>query len=81
MNKAGTSREQADAAVAGAEIHEFPSARGCTCVGSAAQYAIALTVGQVARKLGGTDSEIDKLSQAVVDALAEGALDTDDIKR
>src|SRR6185503_12442763 len=87
--RAGTSREAADAAVAKLAIHELPSARGCTYVVPAADYALALTVGQgfsdesemkVARKLGVTDKEIDKLSDAIVKALAKGTAAPEEIR-
>src|SRR5690349_6812539 len=44
--RAGTSRADADAAVAALEIHELPSARGCTYVLPARDYALGLTVGR-----------------------------------
>ena len=50
--RAGTSREAADAAVAALEIHELPSARGCTYVVPASDFALALTVGQSPRPAG-----------------------------
>lgn len=77
--RAGTSREAIDAAVANLEIYELPSARGCTHVVPAADYALALKVGQPAAEvpirtakkyLGVTDQELDTLYGAVVDALA-----------
>src|ERR1700674_1246961 len=73
FSRSGISREAADAAVAGLEIHELPSARGCTYVLPARDFALGLKVGQglgkqsdmkVARKLGVTDREIDKLCGA-----------------
>jgi len=76
--RAGTSREVADAAVAAVAIHELPSARSCTYVVPAADYAVALRAGQgrgevaeidLARKhCGVTGDEIDGLSAAVVDS-------------
>ena len=82
------SRDGVDSALAQAEIHELPSARNCTHVVAAADYALALKAGEafagnemkVARKLGVTDAEIDKLAVAVVDALAQGPLDPDGLK-
>src|SRR5437868_1732615 len=64
--RSGVSRSVMDAAAAAAEIHELPSARGCTYVVPSSDFAIALKVGQdfgrgelnVARKLGVTDQEI-----------------------
>jgi hypothetical protein len=82
------SRGAVDAALAKAEIHELPAARNCTYVVDASDFALALKCGQpfaggemkVARKLGVTDAEIDKLSAAVVDALGKGPLDPDGLK-
>src|SRR6185295_18829081 len=42
----GIGREAADAAVAALEIHELPSARGCTYVVPKVDFALALKVGQ-----------------------------------
>jgi winged helix DNA-binding protein len=87
-SRAGTSGEEAHNAVAKLKIHELPSARGCTYVVPASDFALALKVGQdfntastkTAYKLGVTDKEIDKLCAAVVDALAVGPLDPDKIR-
>jgi len=87
--RAGTSRETVDNAVAALEIYELPSARGCTYVLPASDFALGLTVGQAfegaerktALKLGATGAEIDKLSGAVVKALAKGPLDTDELRQ
>src|SRR5689334_2902005 len=70
--RAGTSREAADAAAAALEIHELPSARGCTYVLPAKDFALGLKVGEafaggemkVATKLGVTEKEIAKLCDA-----------------
>jgi hypothetical protein len=86
--RAGTSREKADHAVANLEIHELPAARSCTYVVPSADFALALKAGQsfntndlrVAYKLGVTDKEIAKLSDAVLNALAAGPLDPDEIR-
>jgi len=86
--RAGTSREAADAAVQELEIHELPSARACTYVLPAADFALGLAVGRshagaemkVAAKLGVTEKEIDKLCEAVLKALAEKALDPNEIR-
>lgn len=69
-----------DAAVEALEIHELPAARGCTYVVPAEAFALALSIGtggpeaemKIARKLGVTDAEIDRLCQAVLDALGDG---------
>lgn len=76
-SRAGISREAADKAVANLKIHELPSARGCTYVIPASDFALALKVGQAfaeapmktARRLGVTDKEVDRLCEAVVNAL------------
>lgn len=81
--RAGLRRTQVDAALANLEIHELPSARGCTYVIPAADFPLALAAGQpfaedelkVARKLGVTDAEIARLRAAVLKALAAGPLD------
>ncbi len=86
--RGGTSREAVDAAVANLEIHELPSARGCTYVVPASDFAFALKAGQLftggemktAYKLGVTDQEVDKLSNAVLKALAKGPLDPEEIR-
>jgi len=86
--RAGTSREAADAAVAKLEIHELPSARGCTYVLPSDDFALALKAGEsftandmkVAYKLGVTGKEIDKLCDAVLKALAKGALEPNEIR-
>jgi hypothetical protein len=86
--RAGTSREAADRAVAGLEIHELPAARGCTYVVPAADFALALRVGEafgdaemkVAAKLGVTEKEVAKLCEAVVKALEQAALGPDEIR-
>lgn len=88
FSRAGIAREQADAAVARLEIHELPSARGCTYVVSASDFALALKVAhdfrggemKTAAKLGVTEKEIDKLCDAVLKALAKGPLDPDGIR-
>jgi hypothetical protein len=88
--RAGVSREQVDLDIRNEEIHELPSARGCTYVVPRQDYALALTVGQgfsdesamaTARKfLGVTDQEIDRLMTRVEEALSQGPLDPRQIK-
>jgi hypothetical protein len=86
--RALTSREAADASLANIEIHELPAARGCTYIVPESDYAIALLAGQsfrgaemnVARKLGVTDAEIDKLCAAVIKALAKSVLEPDELR-
>ncbi len=86
--RGGFSRALIDSAVAKLEIHELPSARGCTYVLPACDYALGLRAGQafsggdmkVALKLGVTSTEIYKLCTAVVDALAKGPLAPDALR-
>jgi hypothetical protein len=86
--RGGIGREAADAAVARSEIHELPTARGCTYVLPAADYAVGLKVGEdfgdapmkTAAKLGVTESEIDQLCAAIVGALGREPLDPDAIR-
>jgi hypothetical protein len=86
--RAGVSREAVDASVAKLEIHELPSARGCTYVLPASDFALGLKVAQsfgggemnVARKLGVTDAEIEKLCAAVLAALKKGPLDPEGLR-
>lgn len=81
FSRAGTSREAIDKAVAALQIHELPSARGCTYVVPAEDFALALKVGQPASEvpinqarkyLDVTDKELEHLYQAVLDALSAG---------
>ena len=86
--RCGASRTSVDAAVAKTAIHELPSARACTYVLPATDFALGLRVGQtlsdsemkVARKLGVTDAEVDQLALKVLDALKSGPLEPDQIK-
>ena len=86
--RAGISREAVDAAIAGLQIHELPSARGCTYVLPSPDFALGLRVGEefstgdlkVARKLGVTDAEIAKLRSAVLKALRKGPLSPEEIR-
>jgi hypothetical protein len=89
FSRAGTSREATDAAVAALEIHELPSARGCTYVVPKTDFGLALQVGQgfgnesdmrTARKLGVTDAEIEKLGEVVLKALRKGPLDPEQLR-
>ncbi|MFN8526204.1 MAG: crosslink repair DNA glycosylase YcaQ family protein [Chloroflexota bacterium] len=87
--RGGLSRQQVDDAVGALEIHELPSARGCTYVLPAADFGLGLLVGQgfgddqtlkTALRLGVTEAEIERLGQAVVRALAGGPLSTDELR-
>ena len=87
FSRGGASREAVDGAVAKLQIHELPTARGCTYVVPAADFALGLTVGRqfnndmkTAVKLGVTEKEIDKLCDAVVKALEKGPMDPDGIR-
>jgi hypothetical protein len=89
FSRAGISREAADKAVEKLEIHELPSARACTYVVPADDYALALTLARgfgsgdmrVAEKLGVTQKEVDKLCVAVLGALKSGPLAPDDLRQ
>ena len=86
--RCGATREAVDQAVADLEIHELPSARGCTYVLPKSAFALGLKLGQdapeadmrVARKLGVSDAEIAKLSKAVVETLKKGPLDPEQLR-
>src|SRR3989442_539653 len=85
--RGGVSREDTDASVAKLQIHELPSARGCTYVLPACDFALGLTVGdgfdmemRVAEKLGVRPKEIDKLCDVVLEALATGPMDPEQIR-
>lgn len=86
--RAGISRKAVDEAVAKLQIHELPSVRGCTYVLPAKDFALGLKACammgdaemKLARTLGVTDKEIDKLCGAVMKALAKSALDPEEIR-
>ena len=87
--RAGLRRQDVDAALAAVQIHELPSARGCTYVLPESEYALGLAVGsgfgampemRTAMKLGVTEAEIGSLRQAVLDSLAAGGLEPDEIR-
>jgi hypothetical protein len=87
FSRAGLSRERVDADIATTLIHELPSARGCTYLLPAPDFALGLTLAQgfldemkTAERLGVPAKEIDKLCEAVVKALEEGPLDPDGIR-
>ena len=88
FSRAGLSRESVDASVEKLEIHELPTARACTYVLPATDFAIGLKVAEifagdemkVAGKLGVTAKEIGKLCDAVVRALENGPLDTEGLR-
>ena len=86
--RSGLSREVVDAAMGALEIHELPSARGCTYVLPAPDFALGLKAAQAFAggemktdlKLGVTEGEIHSLCDAVLVALKKGPLDPDDLK-
>lgn len=87
FSRAGLSREKTDADLAKNLICELPSARGCTYVLPAKDFALGLKAGQgfntdlkVVEKLGVPAKEIDKLCDAVVRALEKGPLDPDGLR-
>jgi hypothetical protein len=88
FSRAEISRQSADDAVAKLEIHELPASRGCTYVLPASDFPLGLKVGETfagadmktAYKLGVTDKEVEKLSDAVLNALGKGSLTPDEIR-
>ncbi len=87
FSRAGITREQADADAAKLAIYELPSARGCTYVLPASDFALGLTAGhgfdsdmKAAVKLGVTQKEIAKLCERVVSALEKGPLGTEELR-
>jgi hypothetical protein len=87
FSRAGLDRENVDAAVAKLEIHELPSARGCTYVLPASDFALGLIVGQgfggemkTAEKLGVTQKEIERLCDSIITALENGPLEPDGLR-
>lgn len=87
FSRAGITREQADSDAAKLKIYELPSARGCTYVLPAEDFALGLAAGQglqgemrTAAKLGVTEKEIAKLCDTVLAALEKGPLDPDGLR-
>src|SRR3954462_14260147 len=86
--RARTTRQTADAAAAKLEIHELPSARGCTYVLPARDYALGLRVGEgadasdlrAAEKLGVSAQEVAALCDAVLAAVGDRPLEPDAIR-
>ena len=86
--RSAASRAEIDACVERREIHELPSARGCTYVLPAEDYALGLTVAalagdgdmKTALTLGVTAAEVDALCSAVVDALSDGEAAPEEIR-
>jgi len=83
--RSGGSFDEVNTAVDALEICELPSARGCTHVIPADDYALALKVGQgtsdvapirmATKHLGVTEAELGRLNQGVLDALATSSMD------
>jgi hypothetical protein len=77
--RAGTSREGADAAAARTDIHELPSARGCTYVVPQEDFGLALRLAQgngdapdvtyAKRHLGVSEEELQALAEGILQAL------------
>ena len=88
--RSGTSREKVDGALEKLEIHELPSARGCTYVLPASDFALGLSVGQgfgdeaairtAIKYLGVTEKEIERLCDRVLKALEKSAKDPRELK-
>lgn len=78
--RGGLDRAAVERAVLSSEIHELPSARGCTYVLPSGHFELGLTLSQefvsdlaTARKLGVTDAELTALSESIVECLVTGA--------
>lgn len=90
FSRNGQSMKAVDDAAAAAEIHELPSARGCTYVLPQEDFALGLRIAeglgehpeiaQAKKYLGVTDEELDNLSEAALLALEKGAMDSKQIK-
>ena len=88
FTRAGIHRKQAEAAVAALEIHELPTARGCTYVLPAEDFGLGLAAGapfreaemKTALKLGVTESEIGTLCEAVLKVVEGNVLSPDEIR-
>jgi hypothetical protein len=87
--RAGLRRAVVDADVARLAVHELPSARGCTYVLPAADFALGLAAGAGApegelaaaeKHLGVTRAEIGKLCDAVLDVLGSEPVDPAKLK-
>jgi hypothetical protein len=88
--RARISRAAADAAAAALQIHELPSARGCTYVLPKDDFDLGLRAGQgfgdaamlaTAKKyLSVTDAEVSALCKAVMEALSAGEKDPAELR-
>ncbi len=89
FSRAGLRRAEVDRALEKIEIHELPSARGCTYVIPSPDFPLALAAGQpfsndelkVANRLAVTGKEIDKLCAAVRKSLAAAPLEPDALRK
>lgn len=83
--RAGIRREEADADMAALRIHELPTARGCTYVLGADDFAWALTLGQSAAestakvldRLGVDRQEVRDLAEQVLELLQDSTAPLD----
>ncbi len=88
FSRAGHRRATIDKAITELQIHELPSARGCTYVLPASHFGLGLALSyvssesecKVARKLGVTDAELATLAHAVKAALQNGAMSPDELR-
>lgn len=86
--RGGLSRQDTDRAVESLQIHELPSARGCTYVVPARHFGLAVSAARefggsemrTAEKLGVTGKEIDTLCTKVLDALRSGPKDPEELR-
>jgi hypothetical protein len=87
-SRSGAGSEEVDRDVKELRIHELPSARNCTYIVPASDFALALQVGKafsegemnVARKIGVTDREIEKLCRRILDELGNRTLAPEEIR-
>lgn len=87
----GSTKEQAEQDAKDHEIYEFASARGCTYFLPSDDFQVGIKAGQgfndaasirtAKTKLGFTDENLAELKTGIVNALKNGALDTNGIKK
>lgn len=87
----GSTKEQAEQDAKDHEIYEFASARGCTYFLPCDDFQVGIKAGQgfndaasirtAKTKLGFTDENLAELKTGIVNALKNGALDTNGIKK
>lgn len=87
--RTGVDRSDMDRLALDLQVFELPAVRGCTYVLPAEHFALGLALGRgfgsvteiaTARKLSVQDEEVEALKTAVVEALANGALDPAELK-